>query len=243
MTARRLWPASVVALALVLSGCGTELPQPSSQQAHDAARLWKIALVAAAVVGGVTMALILWSAFRFRRRSDDLPDQRSSHLTLEVVCTAIPVAIVAGLFAFTVGTERRMTRLSADPPVVVDVIGYQWGWQFVYAREGVTSIPPAVGEPAVLALPVGTTVRLNLRSPDVIHSFWVPQLLEKRDVIPGVDNAIDVDVTRTGTWTGRCAEFCGLDHWRMNFEVRALSFDDYRDWLAEQLAKQRGGGE
>jgi cytochrome c oxidase subunit 2 len=243
VTARRLCPVLAGTVVLALAGCGTELRQPSSVQAHDAARLWKIALVAAALVGGVTMALILWSAFRYRRRSDELPDQRSSHLTLEVVCIAIPVAIVAGLFAFTVGTERRMTRLSADPPVVVDVVGYQWGWQFIYPSEGVVSVPPAVGEPAVLALPVGVTVRLNLRSPDVIHSFWVPELLEKRDLIPGIDNAIDVDVTRTGTWVGRCAEFCGLDHWRMNFEVRALSFDDYRVWLADQLAEQRGGGD
>jgi cytochrome c oxidase subunit 2 len=236
MTLRR-WRAVTTALVVVLAGCGTELPQPASRQAHDAARLWKIALVAAAVVGGVTMALILWSVFRYRRRSDELPNQDSTRMTLEIVCVAIPVAIVAGLFAFTVGTERRMTRLSADPAVVVDVVGYQWGWQFIYPDEGVASVSPAVGEPAVLALPVGRTVRLNLRSPDVIHSFWVPELLEKRDVIPGIANAIDVDVTRTGTWTGRCAEFCGLDHWRMNFEVRALSPDDYETWLAEQ----RGG--
>jgi cytochrome c oxidase subunit 2 len=62
----------------------------------------------------------------------------------------------------------------------------------------------------------------------------VPEFLEKRDLIPGVDNAIDVDVNRTGTWTGRCAEFCGLDHWRMNFEVQAMSPDDFEAWLAEQ---------
>ena len=234
----RAWRALGLTLfALAVTACGTELPEPASQQAQDATRLWRIALVAAAVVGGVTMALILWSAFRYRRRDDRLPDQRSSHLALEVVCTAIPVAIVAGLFAFTVGTERRMTRLSADPPVVVDVVAYQWGWRFTYPSEGVTSAPPAEGEPAVLALPVGATVRFNLRSADVIHSFWVPEFLEKRDVIPGVDNAIDVTVTRAGVWTGRCAEFCGLDHWKMNFEVRALPFDDYQAWLAQQ----RGG--
>jgi cytochrome c oxidase subunit 2 len=68
----------------------------------------------------------------------------------------------------------------------------------------------------------------------VIHSFWVPEFLEKRDLIPGVDNAIDVDVNRTGTWTGRCAEFCGLDHWLMSFEVQAMEPDDFEAWLAEQ---------
>jgi cytochrome c oxidase subunit 2 len=82
-------------------------------------------------------------------------------------------------------------------------------------------------------------VRFNLRANDVIHSFWVPQFLEKRDVIPGFPNTIDVNVTRTGTWTGRCAEFCGLNHWEMNFEVRAMRPDDFRAWIADH----RTGGD
>jgi cytochrome c oxidase subunit 2 len=180
------------------------------------------------------MTLIIYSVIRYRRRDDRVPDQRSSHFTLEVVCTVIPVAIVAGLFAYTVNVQNKVTELSDDPDLVVDVVGYQWGWTFTYPEAGVTSVPGEDYEPAVLALPVGETVRFNLRSPDVIHSFWVPEFLEKRDLIPGVDNAIDVTVNRTGTWTGRCAEFCGLDHWRMNFEVQAMAGEDFEAWLAEQ---------
>jgi cytochrome c oxidase subunit 2 len=229
----------LVALGLaivVLAGCGPGLPTPSTRQAHHAATLWKFALAAAAAVGLVTMGFILWTAFRYRRRDDALPNQRNSHLVLEVVCTVIPVVIVAGLFAFTLGTERRMTRVSDDPDLVVDVVAFQWGWTFTYRDKGVVSASPEAGEPAVLALPVGSTVRLNLHAADVIHSFWVPQFLEKRDVIPRFDNTIDVNVTREGEWTGRCAEFCGLDHWEMNFDVKALSPANFQRWLDDERA-------
>jgi cytochrome c oxidase subunit II len=236
LTGRGAAAAGAAAIVVLLAAGCTEhgLPTPSTEQAEDAADLWRIALIAAAVVGGVTMTLIVWSAIRYRRRSDALPEQGSSHLTFEIVCITIPVAIVAGLFAFTVTTESKVTALSPDPDVVVDVVGYKWGWTFTYPDEGVKSSPGNDGAPAVLAVPVGASVRFNLRSVDVIHSFWVPQFLEKRDLIPGIDNAIEVDVTRTGTWTGRCAEFCGLDHWRMNFEVRALEPADFEAWLGEQ---------
>jgi cytochrome c oxidase subunit 2 len=222
-----------------MAGCTEHgLPEAATTQAKSATTMWRITLVAAAVVGFVTLTLILFSVVRFRRRDDRLPDQRSEHLVLEVVCTVIPVAIVAGLFAYTVNTENKMDKLQPDPDLVVDVVGYQWGWKFTYPSAGVVSVPPDDGEPAVLALPVGRTVRLNLRSPDVIHSFWVPEFLEKRDLIPGVDNAIDVNVTRTGTWTGRCAEFCGLDHWEMDFQVQAMSQDDFTSWLADHKAER-----
>jgi cytochrome c oxidase subunit 2 len=88
----------------------------------------------------------------------------------------------------------------------------------------------------VLVLPVGRTVRFELEAADVIHSFWVPEFLTKKDLIPGVDNAIDVDVVEAGEWVGRCAEYCGFDHWRMTFDVRAVPADEYDAWVAEARA-------
>ena len=200
---RRLRAAVLVTGCGLLAGCTTHgLPEAATTQAEHAASMWRITLAVAAVVGIVTLALILYSIVRFRRRDDSLPDQRNSHLVLEIVCTAIPVAIVAGLFAYTVNTENKVNALARDPDLVIDVVGYQWGWKFTYRADGVTSVPGEDGSPAVLALPVGSTIQLDLVSPDVIHSFWVPEFLEKRDLIPGVHNAIDVNVTRTGTWTG-----------------------------------------
>jgi cytochrome c oxidase subunit 2 len=84
----------------------------------------------------------------------------------------------------------------------------------------------------VLVLPVDRTVRLELSSPDVVHSFWVPHFIEKRDLIPRVDNAIDVHVTEPGQWDGVCSEFCGLDHTSMRFRVQAVPGDRFDAWLA-----------
>jgi len=81
---------------------------------------------------------------------------------------------------------------------------------------------------------VDQTVRFDLVADDVAHSFWVPDFLEKRDLIPGVDNELDITPTRTGTFVGRCAEFCGLDHWRMGFTVRVVEPEEYEAWVEER---------
>jgi len=235
---RRIAPGAVAAgtLALLLSACGDGLPEPATEQADDTARLWIVFLVAAGVVGGATMALILWAALRYRRRSDELPDQRHSNVKLEALYTAVPVLIVAVLFGLSVVAEEEVTHLSDDPDVVVDVVGYQWQWSFTYPDERVESLPGPAGELPELVLPVGSSVRFNLVGADVIHSFWVPEFLSKRDLIPGVHNSIEVTVTRPGVWTGRCAEFCGLDHWKMSFTVRAVAPEEYEAWLDERRA-------
>jgi len=80
------------------------------------------------------------------------------------------------------------------------------------------------------------TTRLELVSHDVIHSFYVPRFLEKRDLVPGLDNAIDVTPTKTGVFPGRCAEYCGLDHWRMDFSARVLPEPEFRQWAQAQGA-------
>ena len=85
-----------------------------------------------------------------------------------------------------------------------------------------------------MVLPVGRTTRLRLVTSDVNHSFWVPRFLSKRDLIPGVRNEIDVTPNTRGSFVGRCAEFCGLDHWRMNFSVRVVSPAEYERWLSDQ---------
>jgi cytochrome c oxidase subunit II len=91
-------------------------------------------------------------------------------------------------------------------------------------------------------LPVDRTSQLRLVTTDVNHAFWVPDFLSKRDLIPGVDNEIDVTPNEVGEYRGRCAEFCGLDHWQMYFSVRVVSQDEYEAWLAEQQAGQAAEG-
>ncbi len=196
--------------------------------------LWRGGVMTALVVGAIVMSLIIFTIIRYRRRGrDDVPTQRQYMVPLEIVYTAIPIVIVLVLFGFSYAVQDRVDALSKDPAVTIDVKGYQWQWQFHYRDEDVTVTGVPDHRP-VMVLPVGQTVRLVLTSRDVIHSFYVPAFLFKRDVIPTITNNFDIKVEKAGTYRGYCAEFCGLDHARMTFTVRAVTPAEYRAWVAEQ---------
>lgn len=221
---------------LVLAGCDLPrfgAPDSASEEGDHVLSLWSGFFIAACAVVLLIWGLLAWVLIRYRRKGrDDIPNQRAYNIPLEILYTIIPVLIVAVLFAFSWRAERKVTDVASDPAVEVRVVGFQWGWQFQYA-DGFTVTADA-GEDPVLVLPVGGATNLELVSVDVAHSFWVPDFLNKRDLIPGVDNTITVRPTRTGTFVGRCAEFCGLDHWRMQFSVEVVSAAEYERWAAEQ---------
>jgi cytochrome c oxidase subunit 2 len=233
-----------VALALVvavLSGCSLDFGggRGATRQGRDIFGLWQGSVVVALLVGGLVWGLILFAILRYRRRNDDLPTQTQYIVKLEILYTVVPVIIVAVLFAFSYRTQTEVDALTRNPSVTIEVKGFQWQWQFHYRDDDIT-ITGLPGKEATMVLPVDRTARLILTSPDVIHSFYVPGFLFKRDVIPGVTNKIDVTPTDAGTYTGRCAEFCGLDHAKMDFEVRVVSMADYRAWVEEQRAARSG---
>ncbi|MCU1453911.1 MAG: coxB [Acidimicrobiales bacterium] len=200
-------------------------------------RLWSGFFVGAALVTLLVWGLLVWVVLRYRRRPDDdgLPSQKAYNIPVEIAYTAIPIVIVAVLFALSVTTQRRVTNVSPKPDVIVTVVGFQWGWQFAYDGLGFTVIA-APGQPPEMVLPLGSRARLKLVTNDVNHAFWVPKFLEKRDLIPGVRNEIDVTTTKLGSYVGRCAEFCGLDHWAMYFSVRVVPPADYQRWIAQKRA-------
>jgi cytochrome c oxidase subunit 2 len=232
-----------VAVALTLAGCGSSRfgqPKPATEEATHTLTLWRGFFVAACAVGGLVLGLILFAAIRFRRRSDDVPSQKPYNVAWEVIYTVTPVVIVAVLFGFSVAAQDHVDHTVAQPAMTVRVVGFQWGWQFEYEGRGVTITGSAEGPtPPTLVLPAGQTTRLKLETTDVIHSFWVPAFLEKRDMIPGVDNAIDVTPTEVGTYDGKCAEFCALDHWRMRFTLQVVP-PDQLDAAIAAAAKATG---
>lgn len=242
---RAAGPAVLVLGAALLAGCSGNLGAPESvtSQGDEVVTLWKGFLITAAVIGLLVYGLIIYAAIRYRRRKGEdpthVPSQYQYQVPLEVLYTVVPILIVAALFAFTVVGENRLTRTDPDPDLTIQVVGFQWQWQFLYVDEGVAVSGSAETTPE-LVLPVGRTVRFDLVSNDVNHSFWVPEFLQKRDLIPGVDNHIDVEVTEAGEWVGRCAEYCGLDHWKMDFDVRAIPADEFDAWLAEQRTDGSG---
>jgi cytochrome c oxidase subunit 2 len=214
-------------------------PRGVTEQAREMRVLWTWSSVAALAVGVMVWGMIFWVMIVYRRRGDDLPKQTKYNLPIEIVYTVLPFLIVAVLFYYTVITQNDVTRTSAKPDTKITVVGFQWNWEFDYndvrdtqTNEFLYTIGSATEIP-ILVLPVGKKVQFIERSNDVVHSFWVPEFLFKRDVFPGTQvNTFEITATQQGSYVGRCAELCGTYHSQMNFEVRVVSNDDYQRYLA-----------
>jgi cytochrome c oxidase subunit II len=208
--------------------------------------LWTGSVIAALVVGFAVWGLILYSVVRHRKRGDELPKQTAYNLPLEIVYTILPFLIIAALFFYTVVVQNKVMERSDQPDETIAVNAFKWNWQFVYPETTGPDGNPVntVGsssEIPILVLPTDRSIRFEVASADVIHSFWVPEFLFKLDVIPGNengrDNVFEVTVQEEGAYVGRCAELCGTYHAYMNFEVRAVSGDKYDAYLE---ARQSG---
>jgi len=215
-------------------------PEGITEQSQYMRELWTGSVIAALVVGFAVWGLIGWSVVRHRKRGDELPKQTAYNLPLEIVYTILPFLIIAGLFFYTVVVQNKVQERSDNPDETIAVNAFKWNWQFVYPEtEGPDGEPvDTVGtssEIPILVLPTDRTIRFEVASADVIHSFWVPEFLFKLDVIPGNengrDNVFEVTVREEGAYVGRCAELCGTYHAFMNFEVRAVSGEDYDAYL------------
>ncbi len=212
-------------------------PPPLTEQADDIDRVWNLFLFIAVGVAALVAVLMAIVVIRFRRRgSAALPRQRHENFPMEVLYTAVPLLVVGGLFAVTVYSTQAVDEVDEDVDLVVEVVGFQWQWQFDYPEAGVEVVGTDRIVPE-LVLPAGTSVRFDMTSLDVIHSFWIPGFRFKRDVFPEQTTSFQVDVAeRTGFFenTGVCAEFCGLDHHKMRFSVRIVTPDEFDAWLAER---------
>jgi cytochrome c oxidase subunit 2 len=186
----------------------------------------------------------LWAVVFHRKRGDRLPPQVRYNMPIEIVYTAVPFVLIAVLFYFTAKDEDYIDKLPKKPAVTVDVLGFQWSWQFHYEGTKVTNIGNMQGEGPlpVLEIPTGETVQFNLTSQDVIHAFWVPQFLFKRDVIPGHPNHFTITATKTGTYTGHCSELCGLYHAKMLFTLKVVTPQQFQAYMAAQEAAQNSSG-
>jgi cytochrome c oxidase subunit 2 len=216
-------------------------PEGITDRSQEMRELWTGSVIAALIVGIAVWGLILYSVVRHRKRGDELPKQTAYNLPLEIVYTILPFLIIAALFFYTVIVQNKVQDRSDTPDETIAVNAFKWNWQFVYPEttgedgEPVDTVGSS-SEIPILVLPTDRTIRFELASADVIHSFWVPEFLFKLDVIPGNengrDNVFEVTVQEEGAYVGRCAELCGTYHAYMNFEVRAVSGEDYDAYLA-----------
>ena len=225
---------------IALSSCSSEemprlgLPSPATEQGKTVLNIWQGSWIAAFVVGGIVWGLIAWVAIFHRRKRGDseLPVQTRYNLPVEILYTVTPLIVVCVLFYFTWRDENVELDRSETPDVTVQVIGQQWSWDFNYLDQNV-HVEGTTDNPPTLVLPVDKRVEFILTSPDVIHDFWVPDFLFKMDIFPSDPNVIQMTPDRLGTFSGRCAEFCGLDHSQMTFSVKVVSEDEYTDFLAQ----------
>jgi cytochrome c oxidase subunit 2 len=256
--ARRSRLTRVAALGLLgvltLTGCDLNnefwrfgFPSGITEQSQSIRQLWTWSVIAALIVGFIVWGLIIWSVLFHRKKGDELPRQTAYNLPLEIAYSIFPFIIIAGLFFFTVSVQNDVLERSEAPEETIAVNAFKWNWQFVYPEttgddgEPVNTVG-STDEIPILVLPTDRTIRFEVASADVIHSFWVPEFLFKLDVIPGNengrDNVFEVTVNEEGAYVGRCAELCGTYHAYMNFEVRAVSPEDYDAYLAAREAGQ-----
>jgi cytochrome c oxidase subunit 2 len=237
LTRRRAFALRWLALAtpvLAVAGC---TPQSVTEEGRAIHGLYNLFLYIAAVIFVVVSGLVIWSVIRYRRRGDELPKQTHGNNRLELTWTLIPTVIVLFLFVVTIQAQNKVLDSSARPGVNVTVTAFQWSWRFTYEGTGaeVLGSPERIPE---MVVPVGQTVRVKLVSADVVHAFYVPQTLFKRQAIPGTDNEFDLTFEKVGLYHGQCTQFCGLQHPDMVFRVRVVSQGEYQSWLA--AATRRG---
>jgi cytochrome c oxidase subunit 2 len=236
---RRIALAVAVLVPVVLAGCEASNNkqnslQPKGPAAQKIDNLFRPVAIVAIVVGIFIILATIYVAIRFRRRSgNENPKQIHGNTKLELGWTIVPALILAVIAVPSVAAIFDLARNPGPSALQVEVVGKQWWWEFHYPDAKVVTADE-------LIIPAGRPVHLTLRACEtkkdcnVIHSFWVPELAGKKDVVPGRDNTLTIEADNPGTFLGQCAEYCGLSHANMRFRVIAKTADDFDTWLGEQ---------
>lgn len=230
ITPQRLWDSF-----FPVGGTGA-----ATEQGGAVRNLYDIVFYLAVAIFLIVEGLIAWSVFRYRRKpgDDTLPPQIHGNNLVEVIWTAIPTLIVALLFVLS---WQTLNTVEATTPTDIHVRAvaqrFQWSFEYLDANGNklFTQVIPT-GDTGGMFVPVGKPVFVSLRAVDVIHAFYVPKFLFKRDAIPGRENSFDFTVDEPGTYRGQCAELCGPNHGDMTFDVHAVSEADFQAWFDKQVA-------
>jgi len=203
---------------------------PVSQQARDIDFLFQLMMAISGVIFLVVAGLVLYSAFRFRRRSDDpLPSQDFGNPRLEITWTVIPLLIVTAMFFLSVWTMHAVDPPPLDRQPDIDIVAHQWWWEVHYPETGIVTANE-------IHIPTGKNLLFRVTSADVVHDFWVPQLARKIDAIPNRMNHAWISAERPGLYLGTCAEYCGVEHAWMRIRVYAQAPEEFAAWQQDQLA-------
>jgi cytochrome c oxidase subunit 2 len=245
---------------LLLAGCSPELERGFLPDAAGVTNhtdriigLWTTSWIVLLAVGALSWGLMAWALIVYRRRKGEtgLPAQLRYNMPIETLFTVVPLILVLGFFAFTARDMQAIEAKNENPEVTIEVIAKQWSWDFNYVNEQVfdsgiqaqfTGEEQNISETLpTLYLPVNQTVKIDLSSRDVIHSFWVIDFLYKKDMFPGMTNHMYFTPTKEGTYAGKCAELCGEYHSMMLFQVKVVSEAEYAEHIAALAAKGNVG--
>jgi cytochrome c oxidase subunit II len=232
----------VAALAFAAASCNEAHPNttlvPHSDLGREIDFLWDRLLLLGTIVFILVEGILVYVVFRYRRRENQpTPPQTHGNVKLEIAWTLIPAVILVFIAVPTVKAIFITQAQAAPGSLNIDVTGHQWWWEFKYPDYGVTTANE-------IYLPVGRTVNFRLRSADVIHSFWTPQLGGKRDVVTNRTNYLwyTPDTSTGGSvWNGFCVEYCGSSHANMRFRVFTVTPQQFESWVAGQKMPARFG--
>ena len=237
-------PAQLVSLvilsSLLFAACDSPtILDPKGTVAHQESDLFWIMLVLATFVFVVVEGWLIFAIVRYRARPNQPePKQIHGNNTVEIMWTVAPAIVLFILLGFTIKTMFALAQPASPTTIEVQAIGHQWWWEFHYVKYNVSTADS-------LYVPPGTVVQVDLVSDNVIHSFWVPQLTGKTDVIPGHDNTMWFSADTPGIYRGECAEYCGTQHAHMDFDVVVMnSGDEFNTWVSgqQQLAATPAAG-
>lgn len=222
---------------IALAGCATNASQdtwkPKGPNAAKIDNLQKPIFAVAGVIGVIVFVAVIYCMIKFRDRGQPIPRQTHGNPALEITLTIIPALILAVVGVFTVRTVFDLAKTS-DTEMIINVTGQQWWWEYDYPVQEQFGITQPIITSGQLVIPAGTKVLLRGTSRDVIHSFWIPALNGKRDVVPGRVQTNRIEADKPGIYAGQCTEFCGLSHANMRMEAIALSKEDFAKWVANQ---------
>ncbi len=221
-----------IALGLGLAACSSNVPNttlsPNSEVGREIDAIFQLTLILGAVVFVGVQAALIFTLMRFRARNDSpAPRQVHGNTTLEIAWTLIPAIVLAFIAVPSVRTIFT-TYTTTDPNALqVEVVGRQWWWEFRYPQYNVVTANE-------LYLPVGRTVNFELKTADVIHSFWIPQMSGKRDLITNKTNFMWFTPESSYVWNGFCTEYCGASHANMRLRAFTVAPEDFDRWIAHQ---------
>jgi cytochrome c oxidase subunit II len=237
MTRARI--ALLAVLAAAAAGCARDAPQdtwqPAGPNAQKIQNLQYPVFIIAGIVGLIVFSAVGFAIFRYRDRGQPIPEQTHGRPALEIALTILPALILIGIAIPTVGTVLALNKTS-DTECIINVTGQQWWWEVDYpVQDGCGGISGPIITSGQMVIPVDTAVLVRGTSRDVIHSWWIPKLNGKRDMVPGRVQTNRIQADEPGIYAGQCTEFCGLSHANMRMEVIAMEPADFEAWKANQL--------